>query len=82
MTTRTCRVCGRLTTVLPEREGRCRRCMTFWRQHGAEWVATPPRPCATCGRLVQQLVGGRCKACYNYWRTHGVERPARLWQRD
>ena len=81
MTTQLCRICGRLTDVLPEREGRCRRCMTFWRQHGTEWTAPPPRPCATCGQLVPNLTSGRCRPCYQYWHTYGRERPPRLWQR-
>ena len=76
-----CSICGRLTLAVPEREGRCPRCMMYWQRHGVERVTAPRRPCATCGRLVQKLAGGRCNPCYHYWLRTGRERPAHLWQR-
>ena len=81
MTDQPCRVCGRLTVVLPEREGRCPLCLMYWRRHGVERVAAPRRPCATCGRLVLKLASDRCNTCYRYWLRTGRERPPERWQR-
>src|SRR5215475_13292292 len=41
MATRPCRICGRLTETLPEREGRCPQCMMHWRRRGIERVGSP-----------------------------------------
>ena len=81
MASRPCRICGRLTFALHEREGRCPLCTGYWRRHGVERVAAPLRPCATCGRLVQKLAGGRCRACYHYWLRTGRERSPERRQR-
>jgi hypothetical protein len=77
MATHPCRVCGRLTVALAEREGRCPICQLYWQRHGVERVAAPWRPCATCGRLVPKLIGKRCTACYQYWFRTGRERGQR-----
>jgi hypothetical protein len=81
MSTRACRICGRLTVALPEREGRCVLCARHWLRRGVERFAPPRRPCTTCGRLVLKLTSDRCPACYRYWYRRGHERPARLWSR-
>jgi len=81
MATDTCHICGRLTVVLPEREGRCPLCMRYWLRHGVERVRAPLHSCATCGRLVPKLTGGRCSTCYHYWFRTGRERPPARRQR-
>ena len=89
MASRTCRICGRVDP--PGHyltQGRCQRCAIYWRRRGVERPlqlpprpVLPPRPCQTCGQLVQVLHHSRCKACYSYWHRTGRERPVRLWAR-
>ena len=74
------RICGRVDP--PGHylsHGRCQRCALYWRRRGEErsLLPRPPRPCQTCGQLVQQFRRGRCSACYQYWHAYGRERPRR-----
>jgi hypothetical protein len=82
MATRTCRICGRVSLVAPEQDGRCPRRRGYWRRHGVEWAPQVAlRSCQTCAQPVQHLTRGRCHLCYAYWRRTGHERPPRLWAR-
>jgi predicted Zn-ribbon and HTH transcriptional regulator len=86
MAPRTCRICGRTDLSWAwVSQGRCPMCHLYWRRHGGDRAATPPRavrplrPCQTCGQPVQEVQRGRCPACYKYWRRTGRERPRYLW---
>jgi hypothetical protein len=59
-------------------------CAMYWRRHGVERPAGPPRSrlpprlCVNCGQPTLRPARGLCDACYKYWRRHGVERPLGL----
>ena len=82
MTTRACRVCGRVDRPGSGfSHGRCQMCAIYWRRHGVDRPPQPPRPpatlrpCTHCGRLTWEPRRGRCDPCYRYWYRSGIERP-------